>query len=226
MSEETHPPPTSSPALVYLHGFASGPASSKARALQARLAARGVTMLLPDLNRPSFAELTLSGALEVVSELWAREAGPGGRLLLIGSSMGGMVAARFAELHPGRVARLLLLCPGFDMPSRWRSLLGPEKLARWEQEGTHSFDDLAGRPTPVGWRLMTDARAHPAFPEVPAPTVIVHGWRDAVVPVEVSRAYAAARPGRVRLVEVDDDHSLLGSLDLIEQETLAMIGPL
>jgi uncharacterized protein (DUF2237 family) len=212
-------------ALAYLHGFASGPASRKACALQERLARRGITMLLPDLNRPSFSGLTLSGAISVVSELWEREVGPAGQLLLIGSSMGGMVAARFAELHPERVARLLLLCPGFDMPTRWQTLLGAEKMARWQREGAIEFNDLSGQPTPVGWGLMADALTHPRFPEVPAPTVIVHGWRDEVVPVAVSRDYAAARPGRVRLVEVDDDHALLASLDLIEQESRRLVDP-
>jgi pimeloyl-ACP methyl ester carboxylesterase len=33
-------------------------------------------------------------------------------MVLIGSSMGGYIAARYAELHPEQVAKLVLLCPG------------------------------------------------------------------------------------------------------------------
>ena len=47
----------------------------------------------------------------------------------------------------------------------------------------------------------------------PAPTTIVHGCRDEVIPIEVSRSFA--RDHGARLVEVDDDHSLAGSLDVI-----------
>ncbi len=42
------------------------------------------------------------------------------------------------------------------------------------------------------------------------PTQVLHGARDAVVPVSASRAYAAASP-HVRLIEVDDDHRLSSS---------------
>ncbi len=45
----------------------------------------------------------------------------------------------------------------------------------------------------------------------PAPTIILHGTRDDVVPVEVSRALAARDPN-VKLIELDDVHDLSGSL--------------
>jgi len=48
------------------------------------------------------------------------------------------------------------------------------------------------------------------------PTAIVHGVRDDVVPIEVSRAFARDDDaGLVRLIEVDDDHRLSNSLDLL-----------
>ncbi len=48
----------------------------------------------------------------------------------------------------------------------------------------------------------------------PAPTVVVHGVRDEVIPVEVSRRFAAAHGATLH--EVDDDHRLAGAgLDVI-----------
>lgn len=70
------------------------------------------------------------------------------------------------------------------------------------------------------WGFYEEALRVPAWPEVPCPTRIVHGTRDAVVPVGSSRRYAAARP-HVTLVEVDDAHELAASLDLVAAETLA-----
>lgn len=202
--------------LAYLHGFASGPLSKKGQALAARLSRRGVELHLPDLNRPSFGELTVTGALAAVDRMVA--AGPPEAVWrFVGSSFGGYVAARWAELHPERVDRLLLLCPGFDLPSRWPDLLGTEEFARWERDGQLVLPDGAGRPTPVHWGFVQDARRHPPFPEAPCPTRIVHGTRDEVVPVEGSRRYASRRP-HVELVEVDDDHALLASLEAIEDE--------
>ena len=46
------------------------------------------------------------------------------------------------------------------------------------------------------------------------PVWIVHGLRDDVVPPEHSRRLAAAGdPAHVRLIEVDDDHSLHASVE-------------
>ncbi len=50
------------------------------------------------------------------------------------------------------------------------------------------------------------------------PTVVIHATADAVVPVSVSRAYAARAPATVTLTEVDDDHGLGGHRDLIVAE--------
>jgi pimeloyl-ACP methyl ester carboxylesterase len=209
------------PRYAYLHGFASGPQARKGTWLAERLGRRGIELHRPDLNRPSFAELTVTGALAAVDDQVAE--GPSeARWSFVGSSFGGYVAARWAELHPERVERLLLLCPGFGLLDRWPEMLGKAVMERWEREGWLSFPDGAGRPTPVHWGFIEDLRRHPSTPEVPCPTRIVHGTRDDVVPIEGSRRYAATRRrsdgAGVDLVEVDDDHGLLASLETIGRE--------
>lgn len=42
----------------------------------------------------------------------------------------------------------------------------------------------------------------------PAPTVVIHGVRDEVIPIEVSRRFAREHGAELR--EVDDDHRLAG----------------
>jgi pimeloyl-ACP methyl ester carboxylesterase len=72
---------------------------------------------------------------------------------------------------------------------------------------------------PRGLLLCAPALALPPPPSFrgelgcPVPTTILHGTRDEVIPIDISRAFAA-RHG-ARLVEVDDDHSLAGSLPRI-----------
>lgn len=201
---------------AYLHGFASGPRSFKGTALRAALAARGVDLALPDLNRPSFAMLTLSAQLAAVDALAAARPEVAA-WRLVGSSMGGWVAARWAELHPDRVDRLALLCPGFDMVTRWPELLGAAAMARWQTHGSLAFPNADKRPEAVHWGFIEDALRHPTTPEVPCPTLVIHGTRDATVPIATSRKYAATRP-LVTLVEVDDTHELTASLDLVTAE--------
>ncbi len=206
---------------AYLHGFASGPLTRKGQDLRRRLERRGMELVLPDLNRPSFAELTVEGALAAVDELV--KASPAGTIWrFIGSSFGGLVAAIWCGRNPERTDRLLLLCPGFDLARRWPTLLGSDALETWRRDGSYAIEDGAGVLTPVHWGFCESVQRHPAFPEVPCPTHILHGRQDETVPIESSRRYAAVHP-HVTLIEVDDDHSLLNSLDRIEEEVAGFL---
>ena len=209
--------------FAYLHGFASGPASKKGNAFAAAFRARGAEFHLPDLNVPSFERLTHAGMLAGVDALDAAHGGDGRPWGFVGSSLGGWVAARWAELHPQRVTRLLLLAPGFDLPSRWGSLVTAEQLRAWERDGAIDARDGSGAAARLHWGFMVDARAQPPWPEAPCPTLVVHGRHDAVVPFAVSEAYARGRP-QVTLAAVDDDHDLLRDLPGLLARALAWFG--
>lgn len=203
---------------AYLHGFASSQLSTKGQALKAFYASCDAELLTPNLNKPSFAELSYTGMLAAVDELDAREAaGPEDRWRFVGSSMGGYIAARWAELHPERVDRLILLCPAFDFVARWPTMIGEAAFERWREEGSFLLPNYVGEPEAVHWGLVEDAmNNHPARPQIPSscPTLIIHGRRDDIVPIESSRRYAEAH-GHVELLEVDDDHTLAASLPTI-----------
>lgn len=204
---------------LYLHGFASGPESRKGLHLDRALALRGVALERLDLNVPSFAALSPVRALEVVD----RAAGEAGPVTLLGSSMGGWLSAVWASRRPGRVVRVVLLCPGFDLPSRWPALMGAEAFARWERDGTFVFEDGQGRPTPVGWRLVEETRALPSWPAVRCPALVLHGTRDEVVPFASSERWTREQAD-ARLVALDDDHALLGHLERLTAEVAGFLG--
>jgi hypothetical protein len=202
------------PRYAYIPGFGSGPASRKGVTLARALSSAGLNLALLDVNRPSFARLSHQAALEALDDMdrsgqecWN----------LIGSSWGGWVAARWAELHPDRMQRLVLLCPGFDLATRWPSLVGDEKMREWQAQGDLPFVDVSGNMVPVHYAFYEELTRGPAFPVSPCPTLILHGTRDDVVPVETSRRYAAAHPN-VQLIELDDDHALLHSLERVVSE--------
>ncbi len=206
---------------AYIHGFASGPLSSKGVALSEVFQARGLVFERPDLNQPSFGRLTFTGAMGAMDAMIA--AHPDDTWCLIGSSMGGYLSALYAQNNPERIERLVLLCPGFEMRERWRAGLGEPALQAWEGSGHHTFVSGAGVPTPVHFGLMEDAARYPGTPEVPCPTVLIHGTRDEVVPIEVSRAYAATRP-HVSLIEVDDEHRLIEHVHVIVEASFSHFG--
>jgi hypothetical protein len=203
--------------VLYLHGFASGPGSKKGTAVAARLG--GVELL--DLRVPSIERLSLAA---MIATARAAIGGPRDRAVLIGSSLGGLAAARLAEDDP-RVCLLILLAPAFRFAERWRARLGADGWARWMETGwLDTHDHATGGTARIHADFAREAEALDAagdgWPDVRVPTVILHGTRDDVVPIETSRRFAAERP-HVRLIELDDDHELLVTLpvilDVIEQ---------
>lgn len=195
---------------LYLHGFASHAGSVKGVRLRGALAAYGVDLLLPDLNVPTFETMTYTAILAELDRIDRRESPEAWRV--IGSSMGGYLAARWAELRPDRVERLALLCPGFDLTSRWPLFVGAEAFADWERTGSHRVADHSGVLRALHWEFVEDSRRHPAWPAPDCPIALYHGILDDVVPVEFSRRYARLHPD-VAYHELDDDHALLATFD-------------
>jgi uncharacterized protein len=208
--------------LLYLHGFASGPGSSKGVALARHYEAKGLPVERLDLRVPSMERLRLSEMLEVVRRAVG---GPTDRAVLMGSSLGGLAAARAAERDP-RVAAVVLLAPAFGFVGTWEERLGPEAWAAWKLEGREVQDYAAGGSVRVDFGFIEDAaRLESAGPpRVSVPTLIVHGKDDETVPVRVSRDWARGRPN-VRLVETDDGHELKASLPVIMAEADRFLPP-
>ena len=201
--------------FLYLHGFASSPRSSKALAFQSALAESGVSLQIPALDEGDFEHLTLSGQLALVESTLGGEPA-----CIIGSSMGGYLAALYAAGHP-EISRLVLLAPAFGFASRWQ--------ARWRKSMNEAkpaalevfhYGDQAMRRIHYG--LIEDALQYPAVPDFTQPALIFHGIHDDVVPVESSRNFAAAH-ANARLIELDSDHGLLNVLERIVSEAVPFL---
>ena len=203
--------------LVYLHGFASGPGSTKAQFFRARLAALGAALEIPDLA-PDFTHLTVSGMLGIVDAILAR-----GPAVLLGSSLGGYVAALAAARSPARVSGLVLFAPAFGFAARWAARIGPAALARWRVEGTTPvFHYGLGRELPLGVELLDDAARYPDEPEVRCPALVFAGRHDEAVPLAAVERFARARPER-ELVVLDAGHELTDVLEPLWERTAAFL---
>ncbi|MGA2040722.1 MAG: YqiA/YcfP family alpha/beta fold hydrolase [Bryobacteraceae bacterium] len=195
--------------ILYLHGFASGPASNKARFFSRSLKAAGADVAALDLARGDFAHLTITGQLQAV-----HEAAAGEPVALMGSSMGGYLAALYAARH-AEVTRLVLLAPAFGFARRWPERLGHEAVENWRRTGwMEVFHYAEGRSRAVSYALLQDAAQYEDYPDFAQPALIFHGAQDDVVPVELSRRLVAGRPNAALQV-VDSGHELLNVLDSI-----------
>ena len=212
------------PAYLYLHGFASGPSSSKARAFVAWGKEHGVDVQALDLRAPSLEHLRFSAMKERVRAA-IDAGGPNNRVVLVGSSLGGLTACRVAEDEP-RVTALFLMAPALHLAEQWRTRLGESAWARWrETDAFEVTDHVTNTKTTVDFRFAEElAELDRGDPDVRVPTCIVHGTRDDVVDIERSRLYVSARP-HVRLVEVDDGHELTASVPRILAEASTFLRP-
>jgi pimeloyl-ACP methyl ester carboxylesterase len=150
--------------VVFSHGKESGPWGAKITAMAA---------VVRDLNWAveSVDYRGMDDPAQRVEKLLGIGRQLKGPIVLVGSSMGGHVAAAAASRL--KAAALFLLAPAFYMP-------GFEKY------------------TPQ---------------DVAAPTAIVHGWRDNIVPVD--NVIRWAREHRATLHILDSDHRLEDQIGMI-----------
>lgn len=205
--------------IVYLHGFASGPQSRKARFFRDRWLSRSVDVTVPDLAEGHFRELTISGQLRVI-----KQAVGGEPAVLVGSSLGGYLAALFAARHPAQVEKLVLLAPAFAFPRRWSAEMDPARLRTWRETGTLMVHHYAsGTEQPVGYQLVEDAQQYEDYPLVRQPTLILHGDQDTVVPLALSESFVEHSP-QALLRRLHTDHEMTGALDEIGAESDRFLG--
>jgi len=203
--------------VVYLHGFASGPDSRKARYFRRLLGEAGITVEIPDLAEGRFRELTITRQLDVLAG--ACGSGP---VMLIGSSLGGYLAALYAARHP-QVRKVVLLAPAFSFARHWTQTLGETAMDEWRQRGAMEVFHYGENATrPLGWQFIEDALRYEDSPDFRQPGLIFHGAQDAVVPVEFSRQFAAAHPN-VELQMLDSGHELTDVLQVMGEETLLFL---
>jgi uncharacterized protein len=202
--------------FLYIHGFASSPSSRKADAFRKAFEARSFQLDVPEMDQGDFEHVTISGQLAVVEAALA-----GQPACVIGSSMGGYLAALYASTHP-EIARLVLLAPAFGFAPRWNEKIEQAHAGVGKPSSFEVYHYGEKRTRRVHYGLIEDALRFPSEPELDQPAMIFHGIHDDVVPVENSRAFAAVH-ANVRLVEVTSDHELLNVLNTIVDKSMAFL---
>ncbi|MBE9066295.1 alpha/beta fold hydrolase [Leptolyngbya cf. ectocarpi LEGE 11479] len=192
---------------IYLHGFASGPQSYKGQWLRSRFQTYAIDLQLLDLNQGDFAHLTLSRQIDQVLQQLH------GPTILIGSSLGGIVAA-WAAQQSEHIEQLILLAPAFQFLNQWLPRLGEEQLHQWQSTGWLSVYHYGlDSQQPLHYDFLTDAQRYPDGQLKKAiPTCILHGQHDDIIALEASRLYAQHRPW-VTLKPLDTDHGMVNAID-------------
>ncbi len=201
------------PAILYLHGLASSPRGRKRAVLEDRFAGEGLEIVAPDLNVPSFRELSFA---ERVAEAFVTSAETKPRLV-VGSSLGALVALTVADMLGTSGPPLVLVAPAVGFHERWTEKLPPDGAIDLFHHGE-------GRPLPIHRRFFEEmalVRVDETPP--PVPVSVVMGSEDESVPyAQVERTWARweasgrLAPGSRFHRVAGGDHGLVAHGDEIE----------
>ncbi|GAA4812675.1 lysophospholipase [Streptomyces ziwulingensis] len=205
-----HEWPASHPRYVALLAHGYGEHAGRYEEVAGVLTAHGAAVYAPDHlghGRSDGERVLIEDFEEVVTDLraaadLARTAHPGPPLVLVGHSMGGLIAARYAQRHPGTLTALALSGPvigDWELPRRLLALdeipdipIRPSALSRDPAVGaSYAADPLVWhgpmkRPTLRAFvrTLETVAGGGDAGP---VPLLWLHGDDDRLVPLPGSR---------------------------------------
>ena len=223
--------PVSDTPIVLVHGFVI---SSRYMARLLKRLGRRHRVFAPDLpgfgwsSRPR-RPLDVPGLADALARI-LRQAGIG-HAVVVGNSLGSQIAAELAVRHPDLVARLVLTGPTFDPaePSLVRQFcrllrdIRREKPTLWLLH----LPDVALTGLGRAWRTLKLVRQHrieDALPRIEAPTLVVRGEHDPLVPRAWAQRAADVLPNG-RLVEVPGaghavNHGAAGDLEVIVEAFL------
>ena len=213
--------------VFYTHGFLSSPSSAKGVYFEKFLKAHGFEPHLFDLypSKQWFTEQTLQKQVKRLLS-WIDAISGFTDYYLMGSSYGGLLSLEltaFLQLNRknSKVPKaMVLLAPAINFHLAPLDFLTPQGLQRWKSTGEIHFDVPRYGMLPLQYQFyesLLQSRIHEV--EIQVPTIIIHGVHDQTIPIEFSRSFALNNKN-IELIEVDDDHSLLNSLPVIEKAVL------
>ena len=235
--------------VLIVHGL--GDHSGRHSGLAEALVGAGFDVLAGDLRGHGLA----SGARghvdrweELLADVdsWWRAAGSPENLLLLGESLGGLVALDWALTHPERVRALVLaapaFAPGFEPPA-WKLGLAriAERLAPRFAQKTGIGGAMISREAEEARAFDEDSLTHQwmtarffslyrgaatrlvgSGARVTWPTLVLSAGADRVVSNAAMRAFAQANPSMIQLREYPDAyHALFHDLPDVRQTVVA-----
>jgi pimeloyl-ACP methyl ester carboxylesterase len=182
------------PTVVFLGGFRSDMTGTKAMALEAWAEGVGHAYLRFDYfghgqSSGRFEDGTIGrwrdDSLDAIDRLTE------GKLVLVGSSMGGWLSLLVALARPERLAGLVLIAAAPDFTERMLSeKLSPADRGRLEREGRlERPSQYSPEPSIFTWKLIEEGRNHLLLDQplaLPCPVRLLHGQSDPDVPWEHS----------------------------------------
>jgi pimeloyl-ACP methyl ester carboxylesterase len=212
------------PTVVFLGGFRSDMTGTKAVALEAWARASGRAFLRFDYlghgqSSGRFEDGTIGRWLD--DSLTALDQLTTGKLVLVGSSMGGWLSLLAARARPERLTGLVLIAAAPDFTERMLLKgLSPEDRLALERDGRlERPSQYSPEPSVFTWKLIEEGRHHLLLDRklaLPCPVRLLHGQSDPDVPWDYSLQIAAhlEAPEVITTLIKGGDHRLSTPADI------------
>ncbi|MFZ0488068.1 MAG: alpha/beta hydrolase [Arenicellales bacterium] len=216
---------------LFIHGFRSHCDGEKSRALSEMAGRHGFGWLRFDQrgcggSDGQFRRFTVSGAIDDLHRVIAALGEP--PCILVGSSLGGLIAIHAAASGRHRIEGLVLVAPALRFMDHFiGEQLRPAEVARWQSRGYRWFPDLySGGCYRLDYGFCADAlRYGPPPGRLPCPVRVIHGTRDELLPWRESRDWLDALEcppafgGKGLEIIEGGDHRLSGWTESIARQT-------
>ena len=202
------------PTVIFLGGFKSDMDGTKAIHLEdwAKRTGRAVLRFDYSGHGQSSGAFTDGAIGDWFEDAEAMLAATVGKVILVGSSMGGWISLLLARAHPDRIAGLVTIAaaPDFTEDSMWAGFSDAQK-AELADAGQVALPSDYGEPYIITRRLIEDGRTRLVLRDplpLPFPTRFLQGTADADVKMSVAlRLLDHATGPDMRLTLVDGaDH--------------------
>lgn len=218
------PEGNTSAAVILCHGFLSNKNSTTNKTLTRLLNERALATFCFDFfgqgeSEGQFEDITTSLAVGQAKAAISAVNSRGYRTIgLVGSSFGGLVSILTASQRRD-IACLALKCPVVDFAEELRLEFGQDEMTRWQT--TDTIPNILGGTERVRlkYHMYEDCLQQVAYEpatQVLAPTLIVQGQKDEMIPLHQSRRLFDSLRGRKRMdILPDADHQFTRREDFL-----------
>jgi len=206
-------------AILYLHGFGSSQSGDKATFFRQQAVALGLTFCSFDFqghgdSGGEIHNLTLSRDLEDVRRVHdVLRARGHRRVVILGSSMGGLVGLWYSALNPAELVAGIHVAPVLGLEDGLARWAGEDGLLRWQNKGKIKVENEMGA-WDLGWDFMEDLLSYhddQLMELYRTPCLLLQGQQDDRVDWPRVQEFAAQCPFRDIEFHLfaDGDHRLV-----------------